>query len=97
MAPHVCEELWQAVGYDRMLAAEPWPAHDPAALILDEATVVVQVNGRLRGRVIVPATADNDEIEKAALAEPNVVKHIEGKTIHKVVVIAGKLVNVVAT
>jgi leucyl-tRNA synthetase len=95
VAPHVCEELWQQMGYTTHLAAQPWPEHDEKALARDEVTVVVQVNGKLRGRLTVSTSAPKDEVEKAALAEQNVAKHIEGKTVRKVIVVPGKLVNIV--
>jgi leucyl-tRNA synthetase len=95
--PHVCEELWEALGYDTPLALTPWPAYDPEALVTDQVTVVVQVNGKLRARIDVPADAPKADVEARAMAEPNVQKHVEGKTVRKVVVIPGKLVNVVAT
>lgn len=93
--PHVCEELWAVIGNESMLAEAAWPVYDESALVQDEVTVVVQVNGKLRGRVTVPSAASKDDIEKAALAESNVQKHMEGKTVRKVIVIPGKLVNVV--
>ncbi|MFK4765834.1 leucine--tRNA ligase [Desulfobaculum sp. SPO524] len=95
VAPHVCEELWQQMGYTTHLAVQPWPEHDEKALARDEVTVVVQVNGKLRGRLTVSTSAPKDEVEKAALAEQNVAKHIEGKTVRKVIVVPGKLVNIV--
>lgn len=78
------------------MACQLWPAYDEKALVRDEVEVVVQVNGKVRGRVTVAADASKDEVEKIALEQENVTKHTEGKTIRKVVVIPGKLVNVVA-
>lgn len=95
IAPHICEELWARMGYDRSLATEPWPAHDPEALKTSEVTVVVQVNGKLRGQITVAADASAETIQAKALGDQNVERHIEGKTIVKVIVIPGKLVNVV--
>jgi leucyl-tRNA synthetase len=94
-APHLCEELWQRLGYGTMLAQSPWPTFDPKALELDEITVVVQVNGKLRGQITAPAKASEDELRSLALADPNVSRHLEGKSIVKVIVVPGKLVNVV--
>ncbi|NLY40189.1 MAG: leucine--tRNA ligase, partial [Desulfovibrionales bacterium] len=96
IAPHICEELWQRMGYARSMTTEPWPVFDPEALKTSEVTVVVQVNGKLRGQITVAADAPGHEIEKIALADPNICRHIEGKTIAKTIVIPGKLVNVVA-
>ncbi len=87
MAPHICEELWQAMGHAEGLSGRPWPVHDPRALLTDEVEVVVQVNGKLRGKISVARDAAKDEVEKLALAEPNVARHLAGKTIRKVVVI----------
>jgi leucyl-tRNA synthetase len=95
IAPHICEELWQAMGHDTLLLHQAWPAHDPAALVTDEVEVVVQVNGKLRGKINVARDAAKDAVEAAALAEANVAKHIAGKTVRKVIVVPGKLVNVV--
>jgi len=97
VCPHVCEELWSQMGYHRPLAAEPWPRVAAEALAREVLTVVVQVCGKVRGRVEVPAGAGEEELRAAALAEPNVAKHLEGKTLRKVVVVPGKLVNVVAS
>ena len=95
IAPHICEELWSRMGYTRALATEPWPRHDPEALKTSEVTVVVQVNGKLRGQISVAADATSKDIETQALNDQNVARHIEGKNIVKTIVIPGKLVNVV--
>ncbi|MFO8033313.1 MAG: leucine--tRNA ligase [Desulfohalobiaceae bacterium] len=96
MTPHICEELWQQIGYSYSLARSSWPEHDPQALIQDEVQMVIQVNGKLRGKLSVPAGADQDEIKALALQNGNVQRHLQGKEIKKVVVIPEKLVNVVA-
>ncbi|MBG0777136.1 MAG: leucine--tRNA ligase [Desulfovibrionaceae bacterium] len=95
ITPHLSEELWESLGHERPVILEPWPVVDAAALTLDVVTVIVQVNGKLRAKMDVPADASREEIEKLALAEKNVIRHIEGKTVRKVLVIPGKLVNVV--
>ncbi len=95
IAPHICEELWARMGYASSLTAEPWPTHDPDALKTSEVTVAVQVNGKLRGQISVAADASSEDIQAAALGDQNVERHLEGKTIVKVIVIPGKLVNVV--
>ena len=69
LAPHVAEELWQILGHDETLAYEPWPTYDPALLKDDEIEIPVQVNGKLRGKVVVPADADSAGIEAAARAD----------------------------
>ena len=83
------------MGYPRTLAVEPWPKHDPEALKTNEVTVVLQVNGKLRSQISVAADADSEEIQNQAMNDQNVARHIEGKTIVKIIVIPGKLVNVV--
>jgi leucyl-tRNA synthetase len=93
--PHICEELWQQLGYDDSLEEYNWPVWDESALVTDSVLIVVQVNGKVRGKVTVPADADKDAVEAAALADANVVRFTEGKTVRKVIVVPGRLVNVV--
>jgi leucyl-tRNA synthetase len=95
MAPHLAEELWQLLGHGKTLAYEPWPTYDPALLKDEEIEVPVQVNGKLRAKVVVPADADGPAIEAAARQDERIAGLIEGKTIRKVVVVPGKLVNFV--
>ncbi len=94
-APHLGEELWQFLGHSDTLAYEPFPEYDPAALVEDEVKVPVQVLGKLRGRVKVPATADAAAMRAAAEANPDVAKFLEGKTIVKVICVPKKMVNFV--
>ncbi len=94
--PHICEELWQLSGMTARLIDEPWPTHLEEALARDEITIVVQINGKLRGKILIASDADKSAVEKAALKESNVLKHLEGLTVRKVLVVPGKLVNVVA-
>jgi len=94
--PHFCEEIWQELGHETLLDEESWPQWQEEALKKDVITIVVQVNGKLRGRVEVPAGSSREDVEKAALAEPSIVHHLEGKTVRKVIVVPGKLINVVA-
>jgi leucyl-tRNA synthetase len=96
VAPHICEELWQGLGHAESLAVQPWPTYDEGALVKDEVTLVVQVNGKVRGKFQAANNADKDEVEKTALEQENVAKFIEGKTVRKVIVIPNKLVNIVA-
>ncbi|RME29214.1 MAG: leucine--tRNA ligase [Deltaproteobacteria bacterium] len=95
-APHIAEELWHRLGHDRSLAYEPWPEVDDSALVDDTMTIVVQVMGRKRAVIEVPADADKDEILARARADENVARHLEGKTIRKEIYVPGKLVNIVA-
>jgi leucyl-tRNA synthetase len=95
-APHLCEELWSVVlGEVGSVHRSAWPTFDASALVSDEIELPVQVNGKVRDRVTVPADAGEDEIIAAALALPNVLAHTEGKTVHKVVVVPGRLVSIV--
>jgi leucyl-tRNA synthetase len=96
IAPHVCHVLWRELGHTDPLIDHPWPHADPQALVQDSIEVVVQVNGKLRSKVEVRASADKDEISAAALADATIQKWIEGKPVRKVIVPPGnKLVNVV--
>jgi leucyl-tRNA synthetase len=98
IAPHITHALWQELGFAAVygdLLDAPWPAADEAALRQDEIELVVQVNGKLRGSVRVPAAADRQAIEAAALADPAVQKFVAGSPVKRVVVVPGKLVNVV--
>jgi leucyl-tRNA synthetase len=95
MAPHIAEELWQALGHDQTLAYQPWPAYDPALLKDQEVEIPVQVNGKLRGRVVVATDADGTQIESAARQDPKIASVLEGKRVRKVVFVPGKLVNFV--
>jgi leucyl-tRNA synthetase len=98
MAPHITHVLWGELGYQREhgeLLDAPWPQPDPAALQQDEIELVVQVNGKLRGSIRVPAGADRGAIEAAALRDAQVQKFVAGQPVKKTVVVPGKLVNVV--
>jgi len=94
-APHLAEELWSTLGESRTLAYEDWPTYDPAFLKVDAIEVPVQVNGKLRGKVTVTPDLDQAALEKVALADPKVQAALEGKKIKKVIVVPGKLVNLV--
>jgi len=96
ITPHTSHALWQLLGHpETVLETLPFPAVDPAALVRDSLTLAVQVNGKLRGTIEVPAAADKAAIEAMALAEPNVVKFIEGQAVKKVIIVPGKIVNIV--
>jgi len=96
IAPHICHELWQQLGKQGAIIDAPWPQVDESALVQDSLTLVVQVNGKLRGQIDVPASATREEVEASARANENVVRFTEGLTIRKVIVVPGKLVNIVA-
>ncbi len=95
MTPHICETLWRELGHGSSVMSVPWPRSDAAALLRDRVELVVQVNGKLRGRISVPADAERAQLEQAALSDANVRKFVEGKAVKKVIVVPGKLVNVV--
>jgi leucyl-tRNA synthetase len=93
--PHISEELWECLGHRQGLEASGWPAFDPAAAVEDELLVVVQVNGKLRGKITVGASASEDEVKTAALADDRVKSFTDGKMVKKVIYVPGKLVNIV--
>jgi len=95
ITPHISHHLWRELKYGEDILAAAWPEPDPAALIEDEIELVVQVNGKKRGDVRVPRDADRKAIESLVLPDPAVQKHIGGQTIKKVVVVPGRLINLV--
>ncbi|MBI5611995.1 MAG: leucine--tRNA ligase [Gammaproteobacteria bacterium] len=95
IVPHICHALWTALGHTGPVIDAPWPTVDDAALRQDSLEIVVQVNGKLRGRVRVPAGAPDDAVRAIALADANVARHIAGKPLKKAIVVPGKLVNLV--
>jgi len=95
VTPHICEELWQAMGHSEALAVQAWPTHDEGALVKDQVTLVVQVNGKVRGKFDAPNDAAQDVVQAMAMEQENVSRFLEGKTVRKVIVIPNKLVNIV--
>ncbi|MEQ8749563.1 MAG: class I tRNA ligase family protein, partial [Amphiplicatus sp.] len=94
--PHLAEECWERLGGEGFVCDAPWPKADPALLVKSTLTLGVQVNGKRRAEIEVAADASNDAVEKAALSDPDVTRHIEGLTLRKVVVVPGRVVNIVA-
>jgi leucyl-tRNA synthetase len=94
-APHLAEDLWQLLGHPQTLAYEAWPEYDETLLREDSIEVPIQVNGKLRSKIEVPAGSDRAAIEAAARANPRVTEMLEGKSIVKVIVVPGRLVNFV--
>ncbi len=94
-APHFAEELWECIGNEASIANARWPQYDPDAIIAAEVNIVVQVNGKVRSKLTLPAGTDDREMEAAALADLKVKEHMQGKVPRKVIVVQGKLVNVV--
>lgn len=95
MAPHIGEELWRRLGHDDTLAYEPWPIADTSLLVDEEITIVLQVNGKKRDQLRVPKDASKDQIEALALESERVQSHLGGRDPKKVIVVPGRLVNVV--
>ena len=95
IVPHICHELWELLGHNTALVNEAWPTFDETALRQDILEIVVQVNGKLRGRVIVPADASKDAVAAAALVDENVRRFIVGQEVKKTIVVPGRLVNIV--
>ena len=96
IVPHVCHSLWQALGYKSDIANEAWPEVDQAALVRDEIELVVQVNGKVRAKMAVGVDASKESIEQLALAQDNVQRFIADATVRKIIVVPGRLVNIVA-
>lgn len=96
VTPHICHQLWQILGNTNALIDAPWPVVDEKALVRTSITLVVQVNGKVRAKLDAPADADKESLEKLALADENVQKFIGDATVRKVIVVPGKLVNIVA-
>ncbi len=96
ITPHISHELWKQLGHDQAVIDAAWPAVDETALVQDTVTLVVQVNGKLRGQIEMPAAASREEVEAAARSNENVLRFIDGLAIRKVIVVPGKLVNIVA-
>jgi leucyl-tRNA synthetase len=95
-APHLSEEIAARLGVETMLCETPWPAFDEAVLVRSEVEFIIQVNGRLRDRVLLAADAGEDAATAAALGSPKVREHTDGKTVRKIVFVPGKLLNIVA-
>lgn len=96
ITPHLCHTLWKQLGHDTQIEFAPWPSADPAAMIEQEKLVIVQVNGKVRAKITVSASADEEFVKKAAAEEKNVLQFTDGKTVRKVIYVPGKLVNIVA-
>ncbi|RME04375.1 MAG: leucine--tRNA ligase, partial [Deltaproteobacteria bacterium] len=94
-APHIAEEFWQHLGETESLAYAPWPTPEAEMLVEETIEIVVQVNGKLRDRITLPAEAEREEIEARALASERVQKHLGGKPPRKIIVVPKRLVNIV--
>ena len=94
-SPHITEEMWSEIGGNGSVHTQKWPTFDEEAMKEDEVEIVLQINGKVRDRIVVPAEADKASMEKAALAQPKVQQYVDGKTVVKVIAVPGKLVNIV--
>jgi len=95
LTPHVAEELWRRMGHESSLAFEPFPLADPALLVADTVEYPVQVNGKVRARVTIAADADQSTIESTVLADAKVTAALDGKAVKKMIVVPGRMVNIV--
>ncbi|MBM4762621.1 leucine--tRNA ligase [Bacillus sp. B15-48] len=96
ICPHISEELWQKLGHQESISYAAWPAYDEAKLVDDEIEIVIQVNGKIKAKLKVPADANRETLEQIAMDAQSVKEQIDGKTIRKVIAVPGKLVNIVA-
>lgn len=96
IAPHLAEELWAKLGHTESITYAEWPTYDETKLVDDEVEIVVQINGKVRAKLLVAKDASREDLEKAALENENVQEHIDGKEIKKLIAVPGKLVNIVA-
>ncbi|HIQ86330.1 MAG TPA: class I tRNA ligase family protein, partial [Candidatus Scatomorpha gallistercoris] len=95
-APHIAEELWEIQGFEGIASTSPWPSYEHSKTLDSEKEIAVQVNGKLRGTVVVPMDCEDSVAVEAALAEPKVKKFTDGCNIVKTIVIKNKLVNIIA-
>ncbi|TLS39040.1 leucine--tRNA ligase [Pseudalkalibacillus caeni] len=96
VAPHISEELWSLLGHDGTIAYEPWPTFDEEKLVENEVEIVVQINGKVRAKISIPADATREQMQEVAMEEETIKSQLEGKTVRKVIAVPGKLVNIVA-
>jgi leucyl-tRNA synthetase len=95
-APHLGEELWETLGHTPSIQAEPWPDFDPALCEEDKVEVPVQVNGKVRGRILLPKDATEDQALAAAHEVPNIASQLQGKTLRKTIWVPNKILNLIA-
>jgi leucyl-tRNA synthetase len=96
ICPHIAEELWSKLGHSEGVSYEAWPAFDEAKLVDDEVEIVVQINGKVKAKLMVPSDANKEALEQIAMDDTTVKEQIDGKTVRKVIAVPGKLVNIVA-
>lgn len=96
ICPHTAEELWSKLGHAETVSYETWPAYDEAKLVDDEVEIVIQINGKVKAKLLVPTGATKERLEQIAMGDDKVKEQIDGKTVRKVIAVPGKLVNIVA-
>ncbi|MEK5106998.1 leucine--tRNA ligase [Cytobacillus sp. FSL K6-0129] len=96
IAPHIAEELWEILGHTGTISYEAWPAYDEAKMTDDEVEIVIQINGKVKAKLMVPVDAQKDVLEQIAMEDDKIKEQIDGKTVRKVIAVPGKLVNIVA-
>lgn len=94
-APHITEEIWEATGHEGSIHLQSWPSYDPEAIVEDEITIVIQINSKVRDRMLVPAGLTAGEMQEIVMKDPKILKYTEGKKIVKIIPVPGKLVNIV--
>ena len=97
ITPHICDYLWRELNYGEDILKAPWPRPDPAALVQDKVELVVQVNGKVRGKVLVSPDATKQEIEQTALSEENVKRFTKEKNVKRIIIVPKRLVNIVVS
>jgi leucyl-tRNA synthetase len=95
-SPHICEELWHMIGHENSICLMSWPKYDKDALVQSEVEMVVQINGKVRDRIMVATGSDDETVRQQCLQSPRVLQQLEGKTVQKFIIVPGKLVNIVA-
>ena len=96
IAPHLGEEIWQKMGHEDVIDFEPWPTYDEDKLVKKEVEIAIQVNGKLRSTMHIHVDATKEEVEEVALNDETIKRHLEGKTIRKIIVVPNKICNIVA-
>src|SRR5690606_8458846 len=96
VCPHIAEELWEKLGHEESITYEEWPTYDEAKLVENEVEIVIQINGKVRAKQVVPANLSKDALVEAAQTNEHIQELLEGKTVRKVTAVPGKLVNIVA-
>lgn len=96
VAPHLAEEMWEKLGHEGTISYEQWPTYDESKLVDDEVEIVVQVNGKMKAKLMISKEATREEMEQIAMNDEKVQEQVAGKTVRKVIAVPGKLVNIVA-